>query len=235
MFLLEPAQPVEHLLDAADGKRRNDQLAATRDRIADDCRQFLPAVVDGVIAIAVRRFEEHQISGDGGLGIGQYRAAVTSEVATKENRRTAGEAGVKKGRPEQVPGHAEFDGEPVHDLDRLRKPDRLQLGESTEGIGLRIQRLRRIVLRVSVPVGLPGVLFLNARGVWQHEPAQILCAGGTEHTAAISLRDQPWQVTDVIEVRVRQHDRIDRRRIDRELLPVARAAAPSGPGTGRSR
>ena len=60
-LLLETPHPVEHLLDAADGKRRNDQLAAALDRAADHLRQLLAVVVRDVIAIAVGGLHQHDI------------------------------------------------------------------------------------------------------------------------------------------------------------------------------
>jgi hypothetical protein len=49
-LLLETPHPVEQLLDAADGKRRNDQLAAALDGAANDLRQFLTVIILDMIA-----------------------------------------------------------------------------------------------------------------------------------------------------------------------------------------
>ena len=57
-FGLEPAQPVDQLLHAADGKRRDDQLSATLDGLRDDRGQARPIVIMLVHAIAVGRFDE---------------------------------------------------------------------------------------------------------------------------------------------------------------------------------
>ena len=100
---------------------------------------------------------------------------------------------------------------------------RLQLRQRARGVDLRVQRQRRLVLREVVPVGELGVLFLQASGVGQDDAAEILGALRAEHAAAEALRDEARQIAAVIEVRVRQHDRLDARRRHRQVLPVALA------------
>ena len=60
----EPAHPVEQLLDTSDREGRNHQLAASRGGALDDVRQRLRRIVRSVIAVAVGRFDEHDISRD---------------------------------------------------------------------------------------------------------------------------------------------------------------------------
>ena len=67
------------------------------------------------------------------------------------------------------------------------------------------------------------VLFLNVRGIDEHELREILRAGRAEHAAAKPLGRKPRQVADVIEVRVGQHDGINRVRAHGQLVPVAPA------------
>ena len=87
---------------------------------------------------------------------------------------------------------------------------RLELRQRALRVALAVERQRRLVLRVAVLVRLARILFLDARRVRQHEAAQIRGAGRAEHAAPESVRNQPRQVADVIEVRVRQHDGVDR-------------------------
>ncbi len=76
------------------------------------------------------------------------------------------------------------------------------------------------MLGVIVLVGVPRVLFLDLRGVREHDRAKVLCAGRAEDPAAESLGDEPGQVPAVIQVRVGQDDRIDGRRRYGKGLPV---------------
>ena len=59
-----------------------------------------------------------------------------------------------------------------------------------------------------MPVGVLRILFLDAARVRQDDAAEILRAGRAEDAAAETLRDEPRQIAAVIEVRVRQDDRV---------------------------
>jgi hypothetical protein len=76
------------------------------------------------------------------------------------------------------------------------------------------------VLRIPSLVGLTGVLLLNAGGVGQHEPGEILCAWRAEDAPAIPLGDEPRQISDVVKVGVRENHRVYRGRRDGKFLPV---------------
>ena len=122
---------------------------------------------------------------------------------------------------QQVAGVDEIDLDPRSDRNRTVVADRLQPLERAGGIDLRVERQRRAVLRVVLPIRLASVLFLNVRRVRQHQRAQIPGARRAEHASAKALGDEPRQVAAVIEVRVRQDDGVDPRRIDRKRPPVA--------------
>ena len=98
--------------------------------------------------------------------------------------------------------------------------DRLEQRHGTEGIGLAVERQRRRVPGEAMAVRVGRVLFLDASGIRQHDAAQILRAGGAEHPPGKTLHDNARQVADVIEVRMRQHDRVERRGRDRQVPPV---------------
>ena len=64
------------------------------------------------------------------------------------------------------------------------------------------------------------IFFLDATGIGQDDPAEILCAGGAEDAAAEALGDEARQIAAMIEVRVGKDDGVDLRWLDRKLLPV---------------
>ena len=101
--------------------------------------------------------------------------------------------------------------------------DRLQLRHCAERVRFGVQRQRGLVLREAVTVGVGRIFFLDPAGVGQHDAAEILGAGGAENAAAETLRHQPRQIAAMIEVRVRQDDRVDVCRGNRQVLPVALA------------
>ena len=106
-------------------------------------------------------------------------------------------------------GRRERHGDAWRHLDRRVVSDRLQLRQRAVRVGLAVQRQRRLMLRVAVLVGL------RASSSWMR-PSR---AARGRHRSAVPavqntlplepVRTQPRQVADVIEVRVRQDDRID--------------------------
>jgi dipeptidyl-peptidase-4 len=75
---------------------------------------------------------------------------------------------------------------------------------------------------VPVAIGLAGILFLDARRIWQHELAQVGSARRAEDSTAEPLRHEAWQVANVIEVGVSQYYGFDRIRWNRKLVPVSK-------------
>ena len=76
------------------------------------------------------------------------------------------------------------------------------------------------MLRKTVTVRFARVLFLNVRRVGEHQRAQLFRRWCAENATSEPAGDKAWQVTAVIEMRVREDDRVDRCRIDRQRLPV---------------
>lgn len=72
-------------------------------------------------------------------------------------------------------------------------------------------------------VRLTRILFLDSRGIGQDEAAQVHRPRGTEDPAGEASGDEPRQIADVIQVRVRQDDGVDRSGLDRERFPVTLA------------
>ena len=74
-----------------------------------------------------------------------------------------------------------------------------------------------------VTIRLSGVLLLDPGRVWQHESAELRCAGGAEHRTAKSPGDQSRQIPHMIEMCVCEDHRIDLGRWDRKGIPVAKS------------
>ncbi len=99
--------------------------------------------------------------------------------------------------------------------------DRLQLHQGARGIVARIQRQSRVMLRVPLPICLACILFLDVCGIGQHHRTQILRAWRAEDTAAKSIRDEPRQIAAMVEMGVREDNRVDAAGGKRQRLPVA--------------
>ena len=83
------------------------------------------------------------------------------------------------------------------------------------------QRQRGLMLREPLAVGVLGVVFLIMRGIQQQQAGQRLGGRRAVHRAVEAVVHQPRQVADMVDVRVRQHDGVNLRRIERQSLPIA--------------
>ena len=221
VLIFEVLDPVQHFLDAANGKRRNDQPPPAGRHVIDDARQPLAVVVGLVQSIAVGGFEEQDVRLADRDRVRQDRPSVPPEVAAEEQRLAAG-GNASVGRAEQVTRVDELDLDPRNDRDGSIVTDRLQSIERANRIVLRIERQRRTMPGIMMTIGLPRVFFLNPRGIRQDQRAQVARPRRAEDTPAESGGNQPRQIAAVVEVRVREHDRVDPRRIDEQRSPIAK-------------
>ena len=224
LLLFELLDPVDHLFRTADGERRHDELAASSRGVADDGGQ--PRVfVRAVHAIAVRRFDEQHVGCLNRLRIGKHRPVVASKIAAEQDCLAADtKAGVR--RSQQMTGVDELDLDAGCDWDRPVVTHGLQQRQRPRGIERGIERKRRGVLAVSMTIRVTRVLFLNVRGIRQHERAEIARSWRAEDPAAITLRDEARQIATVIEVCVCEHDGIELRRVERQSRPIPKTQVP---------
>src|SRR5437879_13417596 len=69
-------------------------------------------------------------------------------------------------------------------------------------------------------VSIVGFFFLKVSGIGQQNSGQVNSSGCCKDGTFITLRDEPRQITGVIDVRVCEYDRVDRFWIDRRRFPV---------------
>src|SRR5439155_4513887 len=103
-------------------------------------------------------------------------------------------------RPEKMAGRDELHGDTRRHFDRSLVPERLQVRERAERVDLGIQRERGIVLRVPMLVRLPRVFLLDAARIGKNELAQVGGPRRAEDATPIALRDQAWEIPDMIEM-----------------------------------
>ena len=218
-LFLEPLEPVDQLLDPADREGWNNHAAAARGRAANHLGQLRSVVVFDVHAVAVGRLDEQVVRFRHHRGIRQHGTVEAAEIAAEEDRAAAG-ADARVGRAEQVPGVDEFHLDVRGHRHRPVVADGLELRDRAKRVGLAVERKRRLVFREAVPVRVRRVLFLDPAGVRKDDAAEVLGAGGAVHAAAEPLRHQPREISAMIEVRVRQDDRVNRRRGNRQVRPV---------------
>ena len=190
--------------------------------LVDDRRQPRTAIVRLVQAVAVGGLEQQHVGLGDRRGVGKHRPVVAAEIAAEQHRLVA-DRHPRVGGAEQMAGIEELDLHSGHDRNRPLVADRLKLRQRAGGIELGVERQRGRVLRVAAAVGQAGVLFLNVRGVWQDERAQVAGPGGAEDAAAKSAGDETRQVAAMVEVRVSQHHGVDAFRVDGKRRPVPHA------------
>jgi hypothetical protein len=91
------------------------------------------------------------------------------------------------------------------------------------GIGFAVQRKGWLMPRVAMLVGLAGIFFLDTGRIGKDETTKVSGAAGAEHAPAITLRRETRQISDVIQVGVRQHNRCERVGSDGKCLPIPKA------------
>ena len=117
-----------------------------------------------------------------------------------------------------MPGVDETDG------DSIRGRNRFFIGTGPEE-GKRLLRvlhgIRRHIEFLSGPLRLPvapdGLLLRDMSGIHEHDLAQFMRRPGCVDRRAVSARDQFRNLPGVIDMRVRQKDKIDRTGRDRQL------------------
>ena len=176
-----------------------------------------------MIAIAICRLDEHDVGVDRIGRIRQNGARVAAQIAAKQDRLPRRELHNNIGRPQQVAGSREADSDARNDFHLTVVPEGLQLSERTMGIGFAVQRQGWLMLRVAMLVGLAGVFFLDTGRIGKYEATKVGSAAGAEHAPAITLRHETRQISDVIQVSVRQHNRCERVGSDGKRLPIPKA------------
>jgi hypothetical protein len=108
-----------------------------------------------------------------------------------------------------VTGRQELDLDARSDRHRTFVADRLEQRDRAKRVRLAVERQRRRMARIPVAVRIGRVLLLNPSRVGQDDAAEIAGAGGAEDAAAKPLHHEPRKISAVVEVRVREHDRVE--------------------------
>ncbi len=220
LLLFKTLDPINHFFGAANGERRNDDLATAIEGIVDDRVERGSVIVRRMDAIAIGRFDEEGVGARNWRGIRQDRPPVAAEVAAEDDGLSAlVEARIR--RPEQVAGVDELDVDAGHNRNRPVVADRLQQGQRPGRIERRVQRERRLVLRITAAIRVTRVFFLQVRGVGKDEGAQFASAWGAEDSSPEPVCDETGQIAAVIQMCMRQDDSVDASRVDRQRRPIA--------------
>ena len=222
-LVLELAPEEEQLLRAADRECRDEQRPAARDGGLHLALELLLGGLWRMAAIAVGAFEQEHVGGSRPGGIGEQRRAVTPQVAGEDDAGAPG-GHLQEGAADDVAGAAEGDAHTGQHLDRAIEGERLQLSQRLLRLRSRVQGERGLVLAVAALVGDPRVLFLQVRAVREEQGGEVAGALGAQDAPDQALPDEPRQVSGVIDVRMRQHDRVQPACGPLRPVPVAQLA-----------
>src|SRR5262249_35012474 len=104
-------------------------------------------------------------------------------------------------------------------LTRIR--NRLQQLQSSKRVLFGIEREGRSVFSQFMTIAIVGIFFLQTSRIRQEYFQQVGSASRTVNRAAKALLDEARQVACMIDVRVRDENRVQRSGLERRILPVA--------------
>ena|SRR5436190_10876577 len=135
-----------------------------------------------------------------------------------------GQSNEYQARTKYVAGNAELRLHIFSDIDRCAHVlDRPHQQQGTFRIGFGIQRERGSVLRKVMTISIVRVFFLKPTGIRQKNLEQIGRAACAVDWTSEALRDQARKISGMVNVRMRNENRIKRSGIERWCLPIALA------------
>ena len=221
---VQPEEIVEQRLRAADGERRDDEVAAAVHRLIDDLNERRLLVVELVQAVAVRRLRDDEVGAVDDGRVAQDRLARLTEVAREDELRLLAvllHVDFEDGRAEDVARIAEEDAQVVRQTQLLVVRDRRKLLERIERVVDAVERFdRRIAAALSLAVEHLGIRLLDMCRVGQHNLGEVAGRLRRVDRPLESLAHELRHKAAVIDMRMRQEHAVDVRWIERELLVV---------------
>ena len=219
---LELGDRVQHRLGAAYGKHRHHGHASSLGQFLQQRPEFAKQLALWMLPVAIGRFDQHGIGLRWRLGRVHQRIVRAPEVTRKQDAAAAHFK--QQARCAKNVASALETGLPAADG---FKPGAMSLGveaaQTVERVLLGIERQGRAVLGKAVPVGERGIFFLDVAAVGQQHSAQVHRAGRGVDGALVAFLDQQRDVAAVVQVRMREHHRIDLGRHHGQRRPVAQA------------
>jgi len=186
---------------------------------ADNGAEHFGGISGVMLPIAVGGLDDHMVSFHAFVRIGHQRVAIASKIARK-NDVASPPTDLGDRRTEYMAGTPEFEDCTFSDfrfdikIDRgeeLHRPLRVLHAVKGEG---------RLVLCESLPIGEVGILLIKKTAIFQDQFGHVARGVRGIDAAPKSVPNKLWQIPGVIEMGMRQNDRINARRLDRQRLPV---------------
>src|SRR5262249_4531258 len=214
-LLLEgPGQQIQEQLGPADREDRHEDLGPGVDSLADDLTRFQRRLVQRpVVAVAVRRFHDHDVRVLEGHGIGQQRSPTGPEVAGEDHGSPAavllpGE--VDTGRAENVAGVDEAGRDSGRDLYRGVVAYGPEQAAQPLDVLLAVQGLEeRLARALALLVLALEIADLEAVGVAHDHPSQVEGLRGAEDRAGVAPPGEGGEPADVVEMGMADDDGVE--------------------------
>lgn len=218
-------EEIQKLLGTPHREGRNHHVAAVPVRGRENGSELRDGVLARLVqAIAVGRFHDHQVGRGHRRGIAQDRRAVGTEVAAEnEPARRAAFVGVDchGRRTEDVPGVAQRELHAGKDLRGCVVRHRPHQPDCLVHVILRVQRHGRLLPGPRMAVVLLGVHRGDVRGIGQHDRRKVDGGGMREDGSGKTTLHQQRHPPGMVDVRMAQHQRIERSGIERKCRRVA--------------
>ena len=212
--MVEAPQVVDQVLGAADGEGRDQHVAAILVGLLQDAEKFFERVVAAaVVAVAVGGLHQQHVGLFENRRAAHQRRAVVAQVAGEHQAPSAAQVvdiQLDDGRAEDVPGIVQGHADPGHHFLALLVAQRSALAQHLVGVIAGVQRGDGLLAAPGAPLVLPlGVLFLQVRGIVQHQLKQRAAGLGGEDRAAIAFLGQARQQSAMVDMGVGNHHRVD--------------------------
>ena len=203
------------------------------DGLGHDLGELVVHLLDGrVHAVAVGRLHEQVVGAVDRRRVAQDGQVLAAEVAREDQAArgaAVGDVEVDLRRAEDVAGLDERGGEAGQGRERLIVGDGDEAAQRLDGVVLVVDRFDRLPVGIVLVLAVEvlGVAHLDARGVAQHVHAEV-ARGGRAVDAPLEPRlDERRQRARVVDVRVREDDRVGGDGLGRQLgIARPRLVAP---------
>ena len=223
MGVFQLADQIEDLLRAPDGERGDDHVAAAVERALDHVGKEVDRIgVVVVKAVAVSGFHDDIIGLMDVVHRADDRHVAVAEIAAEDDLfRLAAlrQPDLNRGRAEQMAGVDEAQRDVVADVHKLSD---LTGTEAVDGRLHVVKVVHRFIDFLAGTLGLAvlpfGLLHLDVRAVAQHDVTEVGRRLGQIDPAAKAVFAQQRQSSGVVDVGVRDQNKVKCRRLDRQIL-----------------
>ncbi len=233
LFPHQPVEDIENVLCPAHGKGRQKHVPSPLEGLLDGRFQFVDARFQIFVkAVPVRGFN-HNIIGLGDvLRVPDYRVPALADIPGENDLLVPAsvmEPQLEAGRSQDMPRVDETEPHPAGQLMQGIIAVLVKLREAGLDVLRRVKGLEHLVLTGPLRLlRLPlGILFLDMRRIEKDDPGQFRRRGRGQYPAGKAASHQTRYESRMVEVRMREKERVDLVGMEPERLPVEGVGIPA--------